>query len=137
METKDTLLTSRVQTSLRKAEAHVSRVRKTTTRLLITGIVSSAATTLVTGITAAAGPVVGEGIPGWRLACAVGAVLAFLATVCIGINEQLRMGDRAARGQEGVGRLRALDLALVAGNRPPAELLHEYEEILKGWSDLA
>ena len=136
MEINGSILADRVRESLHKADRQVSRLRKTSTRLLITSILSSAATTLVTGITAAAGPVVGEGIPGWRLACTVGAVLAFLTTVCVGINEQFKIGDRVARGQEGVGRLRALDLALVAGNRPPTELLREYEEVLRGWPDL-
>jgi hypothetical protein len=136
MEPKGTLLAERVQTSLHKAERQVSRLRKTTTRLLVTSILSSAATTLVTGITAAAGPIVGEGIPGWRLACTVGAVLAFLATVCVGLNEQLRMGDRVSRGQQGVGRLRALDLALATGTRNEEHLLQEYEQVLREWSDL-
>jgi hypothetical protein len=77
-----------VKDSLRKAQEITSGLRRKNTRLLITGMVCSAGTTLVAGGTAAAGPVIGEGDAGWRIACIVAAVLAFVSTVATALTTQ-------------------------------------------------
>jgi hypothetical protein len=128
-------LARRVSASLRKAQQHVSRLRRTNTRLLITGIASSAASTLVAGITAAQGPVVGEGTEGWRVACIVAAVFAFVSTVSSGLGQQLKTGDRLLEGRQCVGRLRALDVTIATGSREWEEIVQEYEEIAKTYPE--
>jgi hypothetical protein len=75
------VLVGKVRDSLRKTEAVAHELRKTDRRLVVTSISSSAACTLVAGVTAAQGPMLMTGIPGWRLACIVSAGLAFVATV--------------------------------------------------------
>lgn len=131
MSKNQQLLTERVKGNLLSTEQETLRLRTANTRLLVAGIVSSATATLVTGLTAAQGPLVGEGIPGWRLACAVGAVFAFAATVCAGLGQQLKLSERLARCNQVLGRLKALDLAIDTGSRDWDEISQEYTEILK------
>jgi len=128
-------LAHRVHESLQKAEAYYARLRKMSTRLLASSIIGSAATTLVTGITAAQGPLVGEDIAGWRLACIIGAVLGFTTTVCLGLNQQLKIGDRLSTGDQCAGRLKALDVAIVVGSRSWDEITKEYEDIVRTYPE--
>jgi hypothetical protein len=123
----------RVRGSLNKAEEYVSRLEKVNTRILVLGVTSSSAAALVTGVTAASGPIVGEGIPGWRLACIVGAVLAFVSSVFVGLNQQLRIGDRLSEGHQCSGRLRFLDLAIETGSRDWDDITKEYEAIVTAY----
>jgi hypothetical protein len=129
-------LARRVEASLQKAEGIVSGLRKANTRLLVAGMASSAAATLVAGITAAQGPVVGTGIEGWRVACIVAAVFAAASTVSTGLNQQLKFSDRLAKGTQCVGRLKSLDIVIATGSRGWEEIVKEYEEIAKTYPEL-
>src|SRR5947207_588935 len=80
-----------VKDSLGRAEGRASRLQSTNTWLLIASIATSAATTLVAGGTATVGPVIGTGDAGWRLACIVAAVLAFLSTIFTAVSQQLNV----------------------------------------------
>jgi hypothetical protein len=124
-----------VKDSLRKAQEITSGLRRKNTRLLITGMVCSAGTTLVAGGTAAAGPVIGEGDAGWRIACIVAAVLAFVSTVATALTTQLKYDERLTQGNRCVGRLRALDVAIVTGSGNWEEISKEYEEVVKAYSE--
>lgn len=130
-------LARRIRQSLQKAERHASRLKNTNTRLLIFGVFNSGVSTLVTGVTAAGGPVVGEGIPGWRMACIVGAVFGFATTVSVGLNQQLKLGERLSEANQCLGRLKFLDVAIDTGSRTWAEISEEYEEILRTYPDIA
>ncbi len=130
------MFVERVKKSLERAEDHASRLRTMNTRMLIAGVVTSATATLVTGVTALGGPVVGEGIPGWRLACIVGAIFAFLSSLFVGLNQQLRVGDRLSQGTECAGRLRFLDLAIATGSREWDEITKEYEAIMTTYPEV-
>lgn len=125
-----------VQASLDRAQASFFRLKRTHTYLTIAGIITSAATTLVAGITAAQGPVVGSGIPGWRLACVVAAILSFIATVSMGVAQQLKFEDRLPKSQDCLGRLRALQIALVSGQQETPELVQEYQKIVIEFADV-
>ena len=117
-ETQDrTALTERVKASINKAAGLVAGFRKTNTRLLTATIFSSAASSLVAGITAAAGPVVGEGTEGWRVACIIAAVFGFISTVATGIGQQQKYGDRLSEGSQCVGRIRYLDVVITTGGQ--------------------
>jgi hypothetical protein len=124
-------LASRVGDNLHKAERYVGRLRQTNTTLVVTSLLSSGATTLLTGATAAGGPAVGIGVGGWQLACVIAAGLGFVTTVCVGLNQQMQFADRLAKGLECLGRLKALDIAVVSGLRDDKELVAELEIILK------
>jgi hypothetical protein len=122
-----------VKDSLRKAKEYTSGLRRKNTRLLITGMVCSAGTTLVAGGTATAGPVVGEGDAGWRIACIVAAVLAFASTVSTALTTQLKFDERLSQGNQCVGRLRALEVAIASGSENWEETAKEYSEIVKSY----
>jgi hypothetical protein len=123
----------RFRASLERAEGEVARLSKTNTRLLVASAVSSAVATLVTGITAAQGPIIGTGIPGWRLSCIVAAVFGFATTLSVALNQQLRIGDRLSRSNECLGRLKFVDFAVDTGSRPWDEVVREYEEIVRAY----
>jgi len=122
-----------VKTSLQKAEEAVSGLRKTNTRLFAAGIGSSAASTLIAGITAARGPMIGEGTEGWRIACIIVAIAGFASTLIAGLSQQLRISERLSEGTQIVGKLRYLDMIAATGKRSWEEIVREYEEIIKAF----
>ena len=128
-------LEHRIKDNLQKAKERAANLRKSNSRLLVASIVSSGASTLVAGVTSAQGPLVGEGVAGWRIACIVAAVFAFAATVCTGLIQQLKIGERLVEANQYVTRLNALDIAVVMGNRNWVELAKEYEEITRTYPE--
>jgi hypothetical protein len=124
-----------VNNSLRKAQEQVSGLRKTNTRLLFTNIVCSAATTLVAGGTAAAGPLVGEGPAGWRISCIVAAAFAFISAVITAVIQQMNISERLSQGNQCVSRLKDLDLSIAVGSHTWEEITNEYREIVKTYPD--
>lgn len=129
-------LTKSVKSSLRKAEGIVSGYLKTNTRLQITIIVSSAASTLVAGAAAAIGPVADIGAEGWRTACIVAAIFGFVSTVGTGLSQQLKISDRLSDGKQGVGKLRYLDVVIKTGSKNWEEITKEYEDVAKAYPEL-
>jgi hypothetical protein len=125
-----------VKDSLRKAQEHTSGLRRTNTRLIITGMVCSAGTTLVAGGTAVTGPVVGVEDAGWRLVCIVAAVFAFASTVCTALTTQLKFDERLSQGNQCVGRLKALDLAILTRSENWEQVTKEYGEIVKAYIEI-
>jgi hypothetical protein len=130
-------LVRRIRSSLQRTQHRVSRLRTTNTRLLILGVVTSGVSTLITGVTAAQGPVVGEGIPGWRLACAAGAIFGFATTVSVGLSQRLNLGERLSEANQCLGRLKFLDVAIDTGSRTWGEIAEEYEEIVRRYPGIA
>ena len=126
----------RILDGLNNLEHRIRQLQRTNTGLLASGIISSAASTLITGVTAANGPVVGSGTPGWRLACVVAAVFSFGATVAVGLNRQLKIGEKLAEGRQCTGHLRALEIAMATGSRSRNEIIQEYEELVRTYPDL-
>lgn len=129
-------LAQRVRASLQKTEERTAGLWTANTRLLVSGMVSSAASTLVAGITAVQGPIIGKGVNGWRVACIVAAVFGFVATVCTGLVQQLKIGDRLSKGNQCLGKLRSLDLAITTGSQSWEEIVQEYQEIVKAYPEL-
>lgn len=128
-------LASLVKESLQKADHYCAHLRRTNSRLLVFSVFSSGASTLVTGVTAAGGPVVGEGVPGWRLACIVGALFGFATTVSTSLNAQLKYSERLSEGNQCAARLRLLNTALATGRRTWEEAAKEYDDILKAYPE--
>lgn len=133
---REEVILRRISQGLERLSSRLRRLHRTNTALLVAAVLTSGLATLVTGITAATGPVIGEGIPGWRLACAVGAVFSFGASVSVGLNQSLKLGERLAQTRECNGRLRALEVALTTGSRSWHNVAAEYEEIVKAYPDL-
>ena len=126
---------NRVRESLQNAEKYAARYRTTNTRLIVLATILSAAATVITGATAANGPLLLEGIPGWRLACTAGAILGFITTVSVGISQQLNLSDKALNGNQCASRLRFLDLALDTRARDWEDLVKEYEDIIRAYPE--
>ena len=125
-----------VKDSLQKAQKRTSGLRKTNTRLIITGMLCSAGTTLVAGGTAVTGPVVGVEDAGWRLACIVAAIFAFVSTVCTALITQVKFGERLSEGNQCVGRLEALKVAIITGTENWEQVTKEYGEIVKAYTEI-
>lgn len=124
-------LQQHIQVSLRRAEAYTASLRKTHTALVIGGLVASAGTTLVAGGAALGGAAAGLNTGGWQLTCGLAAILGFVSTVCVGIVQEFRLGERLPQGQLCVGQLRALDVAMTTGSRTWGDIAKEYESIVK------
>jgi hypothetical protein len=119
----------KIQINLKKTDKVIKKKKKTNTSLLITGMTTSAASTLVAGITSAGGPIIGSGIEGWRLACITAAVLSFIATISTGVSQQLKENDSLSEASICLSQLRALDLSITTGTKTWEEILQEYQKI--------
>ena len=128
-------LAQRVKSGIKKADQIVSGQKKVHTGLLVSGLTSSAAATLIAGITAAQGPIVGSGTEGWRLACIVAAVFGFTSTVSSGLTQQLKVTDRLTEGKQCASKLKRLDVGITTGNKSWEEITREYEEIVNNYPE--
>jgi hypothetical protein len=128
-------LALRVSASLQKVESHVSRLEKVYNTLSFAGIFSSATTTLLTAWTSAAGPIWGNDVSAWRLTCIVAAVLGFLTTLFMGVNQQFQARERLSRANECLGRLKSLDFALLTRNQNLQEAWKDFADILRKYPE--
>ena len=129
-----------MKASLASAREKAASIRRTDTQLFVTNVVSPAAATLIAALAAAMG---GNDLfrqaaaqtedGGWILACALVAVFGFIATVSGVFKKQF--DDRLALGNQCVGRLLALDLAITSGSTEWDGATKEYGEILKAFPE--
>jgi len=124
-----------IQNSLKNAEIKASRSGKLNSLLLVVSSITAAASTLVAGVTAAAGPVIGEGPSGWVISCVVAAIFGFITTVCIGINQSFGFAEKLSRTNECAGRLKSLDVSLRTGRADWNDVATEYEQIIREFSE--
>ena len=132
----DNALGLRIKDCLQNVEEQTKRIRKSNTLLMVFGVVNSSVATLITALTAAVGPVIGEGPTGWRLSCILGAVFAFGSTLCIGIDKQLKTTDRLVAANQALGRLRFLDIAVDTGSRSRDEITKEFEALYHTYPEI-
>jgi len=126
----------RISDDLRKAEMYLTGLKKLNTTLMVSGLTTSSLVTLFTGATAMRGPLIGgDDVGGWQLACVIAALLGFLTTLCMGLNQQLQVSERLAKATECVGRLKALDIAIVAGSRSDSDIVAEFENIVRAYPE--
>jgi MFS family permease len=130
-------LTQHIQAALQTAEARSRRLRKTNTYLTFTSLLSSAVSTLIAGVTAAQGPLIGQGVEGWRLACWLAAIFGVVTTLSAGISQQFRIGERLAAGELCAGRLKALQTAMAVDSRRWDEIALEFEAVVRDSPDFA
>ena len=129
-----------VKASLSVAKNKTDNIRRTNSQLFIANVVSPAAATLLAALTAAVG---GNQIfkqaaaqsedGGWILACILVAIFGFIATVSSMFKKQF--DDRLVLGNQCVGRLLALNLALTTGSSDLVEAAREYGQIVKTFPD--
>ena len=129
-----------VRNSLGIARNRTAGFRKTDSQLFMANVIAPAAASLLGAITAAVGgddlfaaaAAQGEG-GGWQLACILVAIFSFVGSVS-GLFKK-RFEERLAQGNQCVGRLLSLDLALTTGSRTFEEAAKEYGEIVKAFPD--
>ena len=129
-----------VKASLDTAKVKTARIRKTDSQLFVANVVSPAAATLLAGLTAAVGgntlfvqAASQSNDGGWRLACILVAIFGFIATVSGMFKKQF--DDRLVQGNQCVGRLLSLDLAITTDSSNWEDLTKEYREIVKAFPE--
>ncbi len=125
-----------VKASLSAAKSKTANIRKTDSQLFIANVVSPAAATLLATVAATVGgndmfaqAAARSEDGGWRLACILVAIFGFIATVSGMFKKQFE--DRLTQGNQCVGRLLNLDLALTTGSSNLEDAAREYGEIVK------
>jgi len=125
-----------VKASLSTAKNKTADIRKTDSQLFVANVVSPAAATLLAALAATIGgnkmfvqAAAQSEDGGWRLACILVAIFGFIATVSSMFKKQF--DDRLAQGNQCVGRLLSLDLAITTGSSNWEEASKEYSEIVK------
>ena len=105
---RDRLL-ERIQESIRQVRRAARRYRRTSTALLLTGMLCGAASTVLAGDAFRGGPlaaktaetttgrVPAELARGWRNLCGIVAVLTLAGTLATGTNSVLRLAEHQAR----------------------------------------
>jgi len=129
-----------VKASLNTAKNKTDKIRRTNSQLFVANVVSPAAATLLAGLTAAVGgnqifqqAAAQSNDGGWKLACILVAIFGFIATVSSMFKKQF--DDRLLQGNQCVGRLLALDLAITTGTSDLEDSAKEYGEIVKSFSE--
>ncbi len=132
--------TQSVKASLASVREKVARIRRTDTQLFVTSVVSPAGATLIAALAATIGgnkmfsqaaAKMEDG--GWILACGLVAIFGFIATVSGVFKKQF--DDQLVLGNQCVGRLLALDLALTSGSTEWEEAAKEYGEVIKAFPE--
>lgn len=125
-----------VKSNIIGVKAKVAKIRRTDTQLFILDIVSPAAASLIAALAAAIGgnqmfrqAAAQSNDGGWVVACILAAVFSFVATLSGMFKKQF--DERLALGNQCVGRLLSLDLAITTGNGSWEEVTKEYGDILK------
>jgi hypothetical protein len=128
-----------LKNSLRTARVHAARARRLDIGFFVIVIVAPALAALVAALAAAVGGnnlfplVTGVDDGGWKLACVIAASLSFIATLCSALRN--RVEGHLAQSKACVGRLLALDVALVTGHLKREEIIKEYAEVLKTYAE--
>lgn len=129
------LLEHRIEEHLSRVEWRASRLRRTNFRVLTLGLVFSTLATLLAGLTAATGPLVGQGPPAWRWTCGLIAVVTAAAAFMTGIQQRFQVSDRLARSLACAGRLRSLEIALRLSRRGVDEVGQDYAELVATYAE--
>ncbi len=126
-----------IRKSLAKAEALVSKLRKTNSRYIVISLAASVLATLLAGTTAFTGPVAGQGPPAWKWTCGIVAVFTATATIFTGLQKQLMITEKLSKATECVGKLRSIDFTLNNSEKDEdrKDALSEYKKVLEVYSE--
>ena len=124
------LIVMRITENLGRVETRVTQLRRTNVRVTGLSLLLSTAATLLAGLTAAAGPLAGEGPPAWRWTCGIIAVVTAAAALTTGFQQRFQIPEQLARALACAGRLRGIELSLQLGRVAPEQAGHEYEQLI-------
>jgi hypothetical protein len=125
-----TVLAGRIQQHLLRVERKVGRLRRLNVQVVGVSLVCTTIATLLAGLTAAVGPLLGEGAPAWRWTCGIVAVVTAGAALATGLQQRFKVPEQLARSLTCAGKLHSLELALQLSRRPPEEVGQEYEQLI-------
>ena len=121
-----------IQASLQKASAFRNRLKTSSVRYTITGLVLSALATFFAGLSSLVGkPIV---VNDWRITCAIAAVFTLGATIVAGVQSQLAKPDLLTQASECVGKLRALMTDTLSPSCDWEEVRKKYQQVLIDYS---
>jgi hypothetical protein len=130
IEDARSLIVTRIAENLGRVETRVAQLRRTNVRITGLSLVFSTAATLLAGLTAAMGPLAGEGPPAWRWTCGIIAVVTAAAAFITGFQQRFQIPEQLARALACAGRLRGLELSLRLARVGPEQAGHEYEQLI-------
>lgn len=114
-----------IKDNKQKAEKRQKSLRRSNMQTIIIGLVASAFATILAGYTAASN----SPLMNWRWTCALVAIFTLCATITTGIQKQFDLSGNLSKVSGCLGRLNALELAVILGVRPREEIAKECEEI--------
>jgi hypothetical protein len=129
------LLANRIQDHLHRVERRVGRLRRLNVQVVGANLLCSTIATLLAGLTAASGPLMGEGTSAWRWTCAIIAVVTAGTALATGLQQRFKLPEQLARSLACAGRLRSLELSLQLSRLAPEEVGKEYEQLITAYAE--
>lgn len=129
------VLATRIAEHLQRLDRRVGKLRRINFRVTGLNLLFTSVATLLAGMTAATGPLVGAGPPAWRWTCGIIAVTTAGAAFTTGVQQKFKVPEALARALACAARLRSLDLALQLSRLPPEEVGQEYEQLLASYPE--
>ena len=125
-------LGQQIQASLQKASAYRNRLKLSSARYTVTGLVLSALATFFAGLSSLSGkPIV---VNDWRITCAIAALFTLGATIVASVQSQLAKPDLLTQASECVGKLRALLTDTLSPSCDWEEVQKKYQQVLIDYS---
>lgn len=129
------VLAGRIQEHLRRVERRAARLKRLNVQVIGLNLLFSSVATLLAGVTAAGGPLIGEGGPAWRWTCGIIAVVTAGAAFTTGLQQRFKVPEALARAFACAARLRSLELALQLSRLGPEEIGNEYDQLLTAYPE--
>ncbi|HVO73482.1 MAG TPA: hypothetical protein VMT35_05635 [Ignavibacteriaceae bacterium] len=130
------IIREKIKESLLKVNTQAARLRSSNFRLITVSLCASAFATLLAGLTAALGPLAGQGAPAWKITCGAVAGFTALAGLMTGLHQKLGISDRLAKSFACAGRLNSLEISLSISKKDPVSIAKEYEELIGSYPEL-
>jgi len=123
-----------IQASLQKASTFRNRLKTSSVRYTIAGLVLSTLATFFAGLSSLSGkPIV---VNDWRITCAIAAVFTLGATIAAGVQSQLAKPDLLTQASECVGKLRALAIDTLEPGFDAAQVRQQYRAVLTEYAQV-
>ncbi|MGE5798141.1 MAG: hypothetical protein ACM34N_15255 [Ignavibacteria bacterium] len=130
------IIREKIKESLRKVNAQAGKLKKANSRLIFINLIATAIATLLAGLTAALGPLAGQGPPAWKLTCGAVAGFTALSGLMTGLHQKLSISEKLAKSFACAGRLNSLEISLSISKKDPGIAAKEYEELISSYPEL-
>jgi MFS family permease len=120
-----------VEEDLVRVDRHAARYRRHNSIIIVGGILASTLATLLAGGMAAGGPPVANVFAGWRIGCAIVAILAAVAAIITALSERFKVSEHLANSSACAARLGSLRFTLRSSAPDLKQSEDQYREILE------